>query len=286
MFMIIGRRNTYETGKILNEVKKMSLNCSFLEWSEITLPYTFRDIDLILIRSPPSMKWKEMSIYLLNFIEEMERSGIKVIPSSNSLRLCDKFSQFSIVSRYYPSLTPETLLTSDLNEAYNFLEKNINIVSKPLIGGGGRDIILINSSNKSLLKEVLTHNGYILLQRYIDNLGYDIRTIVIGDKVISQYARKNDNDFRYNIKLGAHAYSPEEFSKISPESVKYFLKAKEYSLKISEILGLEMFGTDFLPGQNGNLYFLEANPFFGFKGAKENVANKILEFINEKTKNL
>jgi glutathione synthase/RimK-type ligase-like ATP-grasp enzyme len=287
LILIIGNPETYESKLILKEIRNKKHKFQFLSWEKISSPLDLKKIDLILIRSPPSINWHEMAIFLLTFIEGVERQGIMILPSSKNLRLCDKFSIQMVVSKgKYKIKTPETILTSDYEKASKFVIKHKTVVNKPLIGGGGRDINKIDTKSMIFIKKILQKDGYILLQKFIENQGYDIRTVLVNGRTVSQYIRTNPNDFRYNLKLGGKPVQVSEFILNNPNSEKNINESKLLSEQIIKDINMKIVATDILPGADNNLYFLEINPFFGFKGSKDNIAGEILNFLELEKNNL
>ncbi|MEM2906512.1 MAG: ATP-grasp domain-containing protein [Candidatus Odinarchaeota archaeon] len=240
----------------------------------------YSEYKLMIIRTPPPLRFKDMPILLLTLIEEAEEQGLKVIPSSESLRKCDKLTLYSLIKKREPSVKiAPTILTSNENEIKRFIDYHKTVVCKPLIGGGGRGVFKIKAGSMKLIKNRLKTDGYVLIQKFIENLGYDIRTVIIGEDVVSQYARMNAKDFRYNIHLGGISCSRSDFIANNPSASRFFKESENIAKKIKTVLGLEMCGVDTLPGADGETYFLEANPFFGFKGAFEKVGDKIADYL-------
>ncbi len=276
--LIIGKHDTFEARQIVKYLTIRKASFEYRSWSELEQPMNFKKYKSIIIRMPPPLRFKDMPILLLNFIEAGERERLRVIPSSDSLRKCDKLTQYSITKNHRIK-TPPTILTSTENGIKKFIEQHGDIICKPLIGGGGKGILKVKAENIKLVRDKLKEEGYVLIQKFVENLGYDIRTIIIGDEIVSQYARMNRGDFRYNLHLGGSAISKKEFTSKNPNTIRFFKESEKIALKVKKILGLEMCGIDTLPSIEEDLYFLEANPFFGFKGAVENVGEKIVDYL-------
>ena len=112
-----------------------------------------------------------------------------------------------------------------------------------------------------------------LFQEYIsESFGKDIRTIVIGGKVVGSIMRVSNGDFRSNISSGGHG-EPYDL----PDEMK------ELAIKIAKILKLDYCGMDFLIGENGKPLVCEVNSNAFFKGFEQvtgiNVAKIYAEFI-------
>jgi len=146
-------------------------------------------------------------------------------------------------------------------------------VAKPKHGAGGLGVTLVhNKEEYNKLFENYQIKDYIF-QEYINaSFGQDIRSYIMGDKVVGVMKRVGAKDFRSNISLGATAFK----HKLTKEQEKL-------ALKIARLLGGEIISVDFLI--NGkDLIFCEANTcpqFYGFQelGGYE-FENETIDFIN------
>ncbi len=81
------------------------------------------------------------------------------------------------------------------------IEKGIKypFVAKPTFGYGGRGVKTIKSRNdlNQLLKEQ-GQNAYIFQEFIYDNIGNNIRLVVVGEKVIYSVLRKDTVNFKDN----------------------------------------------------------------------------------------
>ncbi|MFX1362728.1 MAG: RimK family alpha-L-glutamate ligase [Promethearchaeota archaeon] len=281
MIWIIGIEETYESQRILHELKDSGLDHKVLGWKDITLP--LREVpDLCVFRTPAGLRGLYVP-YMLSVMEELERQGCKTIPSSQALYKCDKLSTYLLWKKHLKNFIemPETICTLNLDVALEFLKKRQKVVFKPIIGGRGIGIELIRENEEEILKELHKKHGILFLQEFISNSGYDIRTLVIGEKVASQYSRYNPEEFRHNLYQGAIPLTIKKTKEIDVNIREYAKKSKELAFKVKELFSLEMFAIDTLPSTEKELYFLEVNALFGFKGPKENIAKMIVNHLGE-----
>ena len=281
MIWIIGIEETYESQRILHELKDSGVEYRFLGWKDITLP--LREVpDLCLLRTPAGLRALHVP-YMLSVMEELERQGCKTIPSSRALYKCDKLSTYLLWKKHLKDFVkmPETICTLNLEAALEFLRRRQMIVFKPIIGGRGMGIELIQESEEKKLEELHKKHGILYLQKFISNPDYDMRTLVIGEDIASQYARYNPEEFRHNLHQGAVPLTIREAKKIDTNVEKYAKQSKDLAFKVKEVFSLEMFAIDTLPSIEEELYFLEVNALFGFKGPKENIARMIVKHLEE-----
>ena len=201
---------------------------------------------------------------------------------------CDKASTYLIWRKYLKNVIkmPETIITVNMDEGLQFLRNNKIVVFKPMIGGLGRGVELIKDGEEKKLENLAQKFGIIYLQRFIPNRDYDIRTVFIGEEFTAQYIRFNKDDFRNNIHCGGVGKTIEQMELIDPDIRQFCEKSEELAYYLKGVIKFDMFAIDTIPSKDGELYFLEINPFFGFKGADEtnniDIAKKIVEYIIDK----
>ena len=180
------------------------------------------NIDLTLKTNLESATEKINSDFVLfwdkdtNLARRIERSGVPVFNSSDSIEKCDDKARTyieldGIVAQPKTLIAPKTYFKSDMSD---FVDRAINELSFPLVfkecfGSFGEQVFLCNS-----VEDVLSHVGSkpFLLQEYIECGGTDVRLEVVGGRVVAAMRRSNKNDFRSNITNGgvAEAYTPTE----------------------------------------------------------------------------
>jgi len=121
---------------------------------------------------------------------------------------------------------------------------------------------------------------------FIQDRGYDLRTFIIGDRVVAQYARYNPNQLLKNIHLGAESKSLQEMKRIDPKIFDFAKISEKIALEISKIAELDIIGVDTLPSKDGQVYLIEWNSVPGFRGAEEatqlNIAGEIIRYYFNK----
>ncbi len=232
------------------------------------------------------MQHRDDLIYGLCVLEEFERAGVKLFPPLKGMYYSDKFSNYLIWNRQLKQRMqmPETLCSINLNLSSKFLKKHRKIIFKPIAGSMGIGIEVVKSEDR--LKELQDEYHALFLQEIISDRNYDLRTFIIGDRVIAQYARYNPKQLRKNIHLGAEAKSIDEMTDLDPE-IKTFVKiSKEIAKEISNVAELDIIGVDTLPSKDGQVYLIEWNSIPGFQGAEKatkiNIARYIIDFLFSK----
>jgi ribosomal protein S6--L-glutamate ligase len=146
-------------------------------------------------------------------------------------------------------------------------------VLKPLFGSEGRGITRLN--DEALAERafrMLAQLGAVLyLQEFVPHDGYDIRLLVIGERILAM-RRRNMFDWRTNISRGATAetFTPDD-------------SLVAMARRAAAAVGAPLAGVDILPSRDGQLYTIEVNAVPGWKGLGKalnvDVARLVLDFV-------
>ncbi len=173
-------------------------------------------------------------------------------------------------------LVPETYLTGSRKSAEEILKKQkLPIMIKMLSGFGGQGVMVIESKEaaKSVIDTMQTLKQQILIEKYVDNPGEDIRGIVAGDEIIASYKRvASPEDKRANIYAGGRAV----VFKLTPEM-------EEITLKVAKAVESRLCAVDMIQGKDGKIRVIEININPGLRGIEKatdiNVAQRIISFV-------
>jgi len=236
-----------------------------------------------MVLSLEVMRSHDDLIYGLCILEELTRAGVKVIPPLSAIYDSDKFSNYLLWFRHLKTTIqmPDTCCSINSAVGLEFLSRYKKVIFKPVSGSKGKGIEIVETEER--LIKLLEDYHVLYLQEIIPDRGYDLRTLVLGNRILAQYARYNPTHFLKNIHQGAVPKSVTEMESIDPP-IKGFAKRSQKIVKdIQQITGLEIMGVDTLPSTDGRLYLLEWNSIPGFQGAeqvtKSNLAREIVQFF-------
>lgn len=175
---------------------------------------------------------------------------------------------------------PETYLTSSKESANKVIEKlKLPIVIKVLSGFGGEGVLMIDSKDafKSIVETMKVLKQEILIEKFVESPGEDIRGILAGDEIIASYKRiAPPGEKKANIHLGGKAIS----FKLTPEM-------EELVFRSGEAIKSKLCAVDMIQGKDG-LQVIEVNINFGLQGIEKttdiNVARRIIEFVKDEIK--
>lgn len=136
------------------------------------------------------------------------------------------------------------------------------LVVKPRFGSWGEDVYLCDSTPAlemcvdSLQDRSWFRRQGVLLQTLVPSLGYDLRLVVAGGRVVGAVERvAADGDWRTNVALGATRRA------VDPPPAACLL-----ALAAAEAVGADLVGVDLLPLADGGYVVLELNGAVDFTG--------------------
>lgn len=176
----------------------------------------------------------------INLARRLERQGMPVFNSSDSIALCDDKARTyveldGIVPQPKTLIAPKFYCKSDLSE---FVLSAVEIIGLPLVfkecfGSFAMQVHLCHSVQEIL--SFVSDKPFVLQEFVSESAGRDIRIEVVGEKCVSAVMRENKNDFRSNVTNGGkmEQYSPTE-------------EEKRLALTACRALGLTFGGVDIL----------------------------------------
>lgn len=229
--------------------------------------------DAALIRTMPPGSLEQV-IFRMDLLGRLEAAGVLVVNPPRAVEIAvDKYlASARLQAAGLP--TPRMLICQTVQEAMaGFAELGGKVVVKPLFGGEGRGILRVEDEDLAsrVFKTLTQLQAVLYLQEYIPHLGYDLRLLTIGERVLGM-RRCNPLDWRTNVSRGA---STEPFA----PDVSLCALART----AAAAAGAPLVGVDVLPAQDGRQYVLEVNAVPGWKALsrtlKIDVAALVLEHL-------
>ena len=163
-----------------------------------------KELDLIFLRQDPPFDMSYItSTFLLEYIED----EVKIINKPSEVRNAPE----KLFLNRWRDLTPETIITKNINEINSFRKKHKKIILKPLYGNGGNGIFFLDKRDKNFnsLIEIFmdSHPEQFILQEYLPSIkSGDKRIILINGKPEGAINRiPSENDIRANLHVGGKA---------------------------------------------------------------------------------
>ena len=238
--------------------------------------YSVGGYDAIIVRRVPGGSVEQV-FYRMDTLHMLEEYGVHIFNSPDSIeKSVNKFYTSAILDKQ-GLRSPRTIVTENFREAIRgFRELGEDVIVKPIFGSLGSGMTRVSDPEIAyrVFRSLESINSVFYLQEYIPHNNTDIRIFVIGGEVVSAMKRAGKS-WKTNVSSGGKPmpYTPSE-------------EEKEFSIKASEILGLDYTGVDLLPSENGDLYTLEVNSTPGWEGlqkvTKKNISEEIINYVISK----
>lgn len=241
-------------------------------------PASAGDIDILqdlssMITRPIGRGSLEEIIFRMNLLHRLERLGMLIInPPLAIERSVDKYCALTFFQENGLPV-PRTAVTESHDEALKcFHELGGDVVVKPLFGSRGVGATRISDPDIAarVFRTISFHHGVLYLQEFVPHGDSDIRTFVIGDRVVASMRRIADN-WKTNVSLGA-----------KPTHLKITGELEKLAVKVAEVIGCKVTGVDIIEGPDGPVV-VELNSQPGWRGlqsvTKTNIADEIISYI-------
>lgn len=209
----------------------------------------------------------------------LEFLGKKVINSYSVAETCGNKLLTSVRLSKHNVPTPKTQFAFGPEVAAQVADSlGYPLVLKPLVGSWGRMVVPVKDKDvmdsmiemREEMPNPLSKIYYI--QDYVERPPRDIRTIVVGDKVVTAiYRYSAEGEWRTNIARGGKA----ELCPITKE-------LEEICLKAAKAVGGGVLGVDLMEDKDDGLTVHEINNTVEFKGAgsvsTKDIAAEIIEY--------
>ncbi|QFQ32699.1 glutathione synthase [Buchnera aphidicola (Aphis fabae)] len=200
--LYLKKNQAYARTRCIRIHKKTTNYFNFIQEQNISL----NQLDVILMRKDPPFNIE--FIYATYILERAEKEGVLIINKPQSLRDCNE----KIFASLFDKFTPDTLVTRNISQIYNFWKQHKDIIIKPLDNMGGASIFRIkeNDLNFLVIAEIMTNyeKKYCMIQTYLPLVKYgDKRIIIINGQTIPWCVARipKKNETRANIAAGGTA---------------------------------------------------------------------------------
>lgn len=232
-----------------------------------------REFDAVLVRTMPPGSLEQI-IFRMDALAQLEANGLPVVNSARSLEAAiDKYLALARLQRAGLPVPRTAACQTDDDALRSFHALGADVVVKPLFGSEGRGLIRVDDRGLAERTfQLLSQLGAVLyLQEFVHHPGYDIRVLVIGDRLLAM-RRHGHGDWRTNVSRGGRA-----------EPIEITDPLASLARRAAAAVGSRLAGVDLLPGPRGELYVIEVNAVPGWKGLARacgvDVAALVLEYL-------
>ncbi|MFO1064787.1 MAG: RimK family alpha-L-glutamate ligase [Pirellulales bacterium] len=237
-------------------------------WVELT------GTDGIIVRTMP-LGSLEQVIFRMDALQVAESIGCTILNSPRALEAAiDKWLTLHRLAERGLQV-PQTRACQSRDAALEaFEEFGCDAVVKPIFGGEGRGIVRVTDVDIAwrVFSTLEQMRAVIYVQPFLDNFGYDIRVLVIGDRMLAMKRRARDGEWRANISRGSQ-----------PEVHELTDAEREQAQAAADAVGATFVGVDLLPTVDGSCPILEVNAVPGWNGIQAahgvNVADLVIRHL-------
>lgn len=259
---------------------------SFVKGDDIYLhskleDFKIEDFDMVMFRPDPPVDMDYINAtYIFDFVDKEKTlllNDTKAVRDFNEKLHANLFHEFM----------PENIVSANADEISAFLEKNEEIILKPLNKCFGAGVMYLKKGDKNthVIINSMTNNQttLVMVQKYITNAKFgDKRVLILGGEVLDECVVKlpTKDDFKFNT----HS---DDYIKKATLSESEKIKFTQIAKKLSE-LGIVMAGLDVIDEQiievnvTSPCYFIkEINNYFSTSLEKK-VTNYLMNRLKSK----
>ncbi len=171
---------------------------------------TLEDLDVVLLRSNPSVQSAWAQSAGIHFGRLAMRHGVIVLNDPNGL---SKAVNKLYLQTFPKCVRPRTIVTRHLGRIQEFLDQEGTIILKPLQGSGGKGVFIVRDNAEYNLAEIfasVNRDGYVVAQEYLPAAAEGDTRLFLMNGVPLQHKGKfaafrrvrSGDDIRSNIHAG------------------------------------------------------------------------------------
>ncbi len=225
-----------------------------------------------------------MTHYGTAVVRQLEAQGVYTLSSSIAInRSRDKLRSMQLLAKAGVDI-PNTVFSRNSTDIDDLIEKvgGTPVIIKLARGTHGNGVVLAETKKaaKSVLQAFYLSNEdgtNVLLQEFVEeSAGVDIRTFVVGSRVVASMKRQSlDDDFRSNLHKGGEG-----------TPIKLTDEERKIAVKAAKAMGLNVAGVDMMRSARGPLVLeVNASPGFGIEQVTgRDIAGPIIEYVEMNAK--
>ena len=207
----------------------------------------------------------------LNILHMLKALGVLVYNDGKSIeRTVDK-AMTSFLLHQAGIATPQTWVCESRRHAHDIIDKNTQLVIKPLFGSQGQGVRLVDVDKLPLPMDVFV-DGAFYLQSLI-KASHDYRVFVVNNQAVAAMRRTGEG-WLHNVAQGAQCESTNEADVLA------------IALQAALVLDIAYCGVDVIRDENGKLLVLEVNSIPAWRGLQSvadiNIAQLLVDDLLSK----
>ncbi|MCZ7625442.1 MAG: hypothetical protein C3F12_01125 [Candidatus Methylomirabilota bacterium] len=223
--------------------------------------------DALLIRTIPEGSLEQI-VFRMNTLHRLEAAGVRIMNRPSPLeQTVDKYYTSSLLASHGVP-TPRTVVAEGFDDAMAAFQELGDVIVKPLFGAGGRGMVRVSDADVAyrVFRALTLTRSIFYIQEFVPHGDYDLRGLVIGDRVVAAMRRRADG-WRHNVSQGAR-----------PEPHVMDDDATRLCLEAGRLLGTDYAGIDLLRTAHGYTV-VEVNSIPGWSGLQRTTEVEIAQAI-------
>ena len=214
------------------------------------------EADCIVARTMPAGSLEQI-VFRMDCLGQLQARGVLLVNSPRAIEAAvDKYLSLALLKQSGLPV-PATFVCQNLSAAMEgFHELGEDVVVKPIFGSLGRGLSRLQTKDQAVeyFRGLIDDQRVIYKQKFIAHPGYDVRLLVLGDRVWGM-KRKNPLHWITNISQGGVG----EVYQVGSEE-------KELALRAANAVGAHFAGVDLITdSRTGGQFILEVNAVPGWK---------------------
>ena len=187
----------------------------------------------------------------LNILHMLKALGVHVYNDGKAIeRTVDK-AMTSFLLHQAGIATPQTWVCESRHHAHEIIDKNTQLVIKPLFGSQGQGVRLVDADKLPLPMDAFV-DGVFYLQKFI-HAPHDYRVFIVNNQAVAAMRRTGEG-WLHNVAQGAQCESTNEADVLA------------IALQAALVLDIAYCGVDVIRDENGKLLVLEVNSIPAWRG--------------------
>lgn len=268
---LVGEPAGWHVGRLAGAITARGHDAAVVRWTEFSAevatggpgigPPAVAAADVVVVRgmpgtSPPQNRLEEV-VFRMDLLARLAAGGTPVVNSPRALEIAiDKYLSLAVLSAAGLPV-PRTVVLQNFGEIGPSLERlGGEGVLKPLFGSRGRGLERMSLASDPVPDLASADHGRVIyLQEFIPNAGFDVRILVVGDRLFAMRRIARAGEWRTNVSLGGR-----------PEAFEPPAAWCDMARRAAAALETEVAGVDLLPAADGRVLVLEVNGVPGWRG--------------------
>lgn len=248
-----GFRQVIDMAEVSLDLTDNSLRCGSVNLCEL---------DALAVKKI-SAKYSPNTLDRLEMLRTAEQRGVRVFSGAeNILRLVDRLS-CTVTLRNAGIPMPDTVVTEDIQAAFDTVKRFGEAVFKPLFSTKARGMCVLGGAQsdeelRAAIAEFKADNPMLYIQRKMELSGRDLGMVFLAGQYQGTYARVSQSD-TWNTTINSGG----RYEAFEPDA-----ELIELARKAQEPFGLDFTTVDVALTDSGPIIF-EVSAFGGFRGALE-----------------